>query len=194
MTEGKDQLVPVLTGQSHDYYHSIIVSGIQTIGEALLIVEQGKTYTEAGFSSFSDYKRHLADTTEYTIRHVNRQLSHAETCQLLKEETGTEPEKESHSRELASLTNEKKVQVWGEVQDRVHETHEPVTTGLIQEVKASVVGLPERKNTFAKTFARVVKEYREAPAVSEAEREELRLMIVGFLPEIENDSGIVAAA
>ena len=63
---------------------------------------------------------------------------------------------------LTSLSNEKKIEVWEQVQERAVETHEPVTASLIKEVKAGSSAVPVKKHTFTKTFARVVHDYREA--------------------------------
>jgi hypothetical protein len=186
VTDAKDQSIQTLA-----HYEEIAHKGLSDAWGALVIIRNKTLYKQLNYATFAEY---INCTFDYSLREVQRQLSHNEICTLLEDKTGTSPDKVSHSRELTSLSNEKKVEVWEQVQERAVETHEPVTASLIKEVKAGSSVVPVKKHTFTKTFARVVHDYREATSVSDEEREKLRTMIVALLEEIDSDSRIVEAA
>jgi hypothetical protein len=177
--------------ESLEFYETIVTDGLQSADKALFEIKKNKLYTQRGFTSFREYVKH---TYNYSLSRVERQLTHVELSDLLEHETGTAPERESHTRALANLSTEKKVEVWSQVQDRVKVTEEPVTAGLIHEVKTQGSASQVKTNTFLKTLARVISDYREASTVSDTEREELRVTIKTFLREVDVDCGILEAA
>lgn len=184
----KGQLVP----GSFSYHVSQIETGKNMMIENLSIIKNQHLYRDEGFSSFDQCLVAIKEqlNIERHIRTLRRDVVHFDTKNILRDATGFEPKSESISRELAQLPQDVMIKTWKEALQR----EEPVTSGLIQEMKAKVAGMSPKKNTFTKTFTRVIHDYRGAVAVSGEEREELRLMIVAFLSEIEDDSRIVAAA